>query len=103
MQIQIVKQQENDVYQAVQQYGITVDKEELLKALRYDREQYTRGYNDALDEVKECLIEKFREKQQKYLDLYDEYMDGEDYRSSLLIEEMIDIVKEMYEKRHFMR
>lgn len=100
---EIVKQQENDVYQAVQQYGITVDKEELLKALRYDREQYTRGYNDALDEVKECLIEKFREKQQKYLDLYDEYMDGEDYRSSLLIEEMIDIVKEMYEKRHFMR
>ena len=55
IQTRIVKQQENDVYQAVQQYGITVDKEELLKALRYDREQYTKGYNDALDKVKEYI------------------------------------------------
>lgn len=55
MQTRIIKQQENDVYQAVQQYGITVDKEELLKALRYDREQYTKGYNDALDKVKEYI------------------------------------------------
>ena len=31
MQTLIIKHQENDVYQAVQQYGITVDKEELLK------------------------------------------------------------------------
>lgn len=57
IQTRIVKQQENDVYQAVQQYGITVDKEELLKALRYDREQYTKGYNDGIKEFVEYLKE----------------------------------------------
>ena len=39
----------------VQQYGIVVDKEELLKALQYDREQYAKGYNDALNKVKEYI------------------------------------------------
>ena len=28
------------------EYGIRVDKEELLKALKYDRDQYRKGYND---------------------------------------------------------
>lgn len=55
MQTQILKQQENDILQAVQRYDIVVDKEELLKALRYDRGQYTKGYNDALDKVKEYI------------------------------------------------
>lgn len=27
--------------------GVNVDKEELLKALKYDREQYEKGYRDA--------------------------------------------------------
>ena len=37
---------ENDVYTAVQNVGIYVDKEELIKALRYDRQQYDKGYAD---------------------------------------------------------
>lgn len=35
---------ENGIYQAVQQCGFDVDKEELLKALQYDRQQYEKGY-----------------------------------------------------------
>ena len=96
IQTQIVKQQENDIYQAVQKYGIVIDKEELIKALQYDREQYTKGYKDALDEIKKYLVGRLREKQQRHLNLYDEYMNGEDYRNSLLIEEIINIVKEIY-------
>lgn len=96
IQTQIVKQQENDIYQAVQRYGIVVDKEELIKALQYDREQYTKGYKDALDEIKKYLVGRLREKQQRHLDLYDERMNGENYRNSLLIEEIINIVKEIY-------
>lgn len=96
IQTQIVKQQENDIYQAVQKYGIVVDKEELIKALRYDREQYTKGYKDALEEIKKHLVGRLREKQQRHLDLYDERMNGENYRNSLLIEEIINIVKEIY-------
>lgn len=37
---------ENDIYRVVQSYEIAVDKEELVKALRYDREQYEKGYHD---------------------------------------------------------
>lgn len=38
---------ENDIMTAVQRYGIRVDKEELIKALQYDRKQYEQGYEDA--------------------------------------------------------
>lgn len=39
---------ENDVFKAVQQYGITVDKNELIKALQYDRGQYEKGVADGM-------------------------------------------------------
>ena len=32
----------------ISQYGVYVDREELAKALKYDRNQYTKGYNDAI-------------------------------------------------------
>lgn len=37
---------EGDVLQVVQSYGINVDKEELIRALQYDRGQYGKGYAD---------------------------------------------------------
>ena len=37
---------ENKIFKAVSNYGIDVDKEELLKALQYDRGQYDRGFID---------------------------------------------------------
>lgn len=39
-------QLEGDVMEAILSYGLIVDKEELIKALKYDREQYTEGFND---------------------------------------------------------
>jgi hypothetical protein len=49
---------ENDIMNMIQKYGITVDKDELLKALRYDRDQYDKGYVDgkraANDEIVRC-------------------------------------------------
>ena len=39
---------ENGIYSAVQGYGINVDKEELIRALQYDRGQYEKGYADGL-------------------------------------------------------
>ncbi len=39
-------QMEGEVLKACQRVGIQVDKEELLKALKYDRERYARGYED---------------------------------------------------------
>ena len=37
---------ENSIYEAVQKVNINVDKEELIKALKYDREQYNEGYTN---------------------------------------------------------
>lgn len=94
IQMQIVKQQENEVYMAVQKCGVDVDKEELKRALKYDREQYEKGYEDAVREFKEDIIKKLMSQREWYLNLYAEFMDGEDYRSSLLLEKIIEIVKE---------
>lgn len=55
IQMQIVKQQENEAYMAVQKCGVDVDKEELKRALQYDREQYEKGYEDGC----RGAIEKF--------------------------------------------
>lgn len=46
---------ENGVLEAVQKQGIFVDKEELIKALQYDREQYEKGYADGLRERNEWI------------------------------------------------
>ena len=45
---------ENEILKAVQSVGVNVDKNELLKALRYDREQYQKGYADRDSEIIRC-------------------------------------------------
>jgi hypothetical protein len=40
---------EDEVLKACQRIGVQVDKEELLKALQYDRGQYDKGYQDGLN------------------------------------------------------
>jgi len=44
----IAKQTDEQIYQAVLNVGFDVDRQELEKALRYDREQYKKGYADGL-------------------------------------------------------
>ena len=43
---QMQTQMEGDILQAIRGYGINVDKDELLLALQYDRDQYSEGYTD---------------------------------------------------------
>jgi len=43
---------EDEIYKAVEQVDIKVDKDELIKALKYDRGQYEKGYEDAKAEQK---------------------------------------------------
>lgn len=43
---QIKTNYENEIYSAVQNVGINVDREELLKALEYDRGQYEEGFRE---------------------------------------------------------
>ena len=63
-------QLENQVYQAIQNIGVDVDKEELLKALSYDRNQYEKGYRAAKSEIVHCKDCKYL----MFLDMYGEEM-----------------------------
>jgi hypothetical protein len=47
---------ENNVYTAVQEYGITIDKDELMKALMYDRGQYDKGYYTGYNAAKSDTV-----------------------------------------------
>lgn len=55
MYTQIASKQEGDVYRVVQSYGVNVNKEEMLKALKYDRDQYDEGYRNGVKEFVEYL------------------------------------------------
>jgi hypothetical protein len=57
---------EGDVMELIHSYGINVDKDELVKALKYDRDQYRKGFEDgckgATDRIKaEVAREIFEE------------------------------------------
>ena len=40
---------DNYVMSVIRSYGVDVDKEELVKALKYDREQYDKGFKDGFE------------------------------------------------------
>lgn len=42
----LVKREEGYLVESVRKEGFDIDKEELAKALRYDRNQYEKGFND---------------------------------------------------------
>lgn len=48
-----------EIMKAVWKVGVNVDKDELLKALAYDRKQYQKGYEDRDNEIvccKDCIF-----------------------------------------------
>ena len=53
MQTQI----DGDIYRAVQKVGINVDREELLKALEYDRRQYEKGFDDGFAQALKIALQ----------------------------------------------
>lgn len=89
MHSQIVKQdEENMMYTVRQAMGYSVDKNELLKALQYDREQYKKGYDDAMS-----VIEDIRAEIQATMEMYEgcEYIGDKARRDELwYVLEIID-------------
>lgn len=49
---------EEYVIEFVSSYGVDVDKEELVKALKYDRDQYDKGFKDGYEKAKEEMESK---------------------------------------------
>jgi protoheme ferro-lyase len=52
MTTELHKQVEDNLYNIIQRYNISVNREELIKALKYDREQYELGFQDGLHKDK---------------------------------------------------
>lgn len=68
---------DNYILESVRRVDVSVDREELLKALAYDRQQYQKGYRDGIRDV----IEKLKEKSTYHLYAYgvsytDEYLEA---------------------------
>ena len=53
----MTKRIDDDIYRLVQSYDINVDKHELFRALKYDRNQYEKGYADGVKEFAERIFE----------------------------------------------
>lgn len=61
LQTQILREDENMIMKAVREVKINVDKDELIKALQYDRHQYIKGYNDGKNDILIELRNKIKE------------------------------------------
>lgn len=48
------------IYKSVLNVGVEVDRDELIRALRYDRDQYEKGYRDGMEAAKETMFEVVR-------------------------------------------
>ena len=55
LQTQMMQEDEKLVMKAVRNVGVNVDKETLIKALQYDRNQYKKGYEDGKNDVLEKI------------------------------------------------
>jgi len=51
IQGELETQLEDEILKAVHRVGVTVDRDELIRALRYDREQYQKGFDDAREDA----------------------------------------------------
>lgn len=71
---EIVRQDEENYMCAIEQaIGYEVDKEELIKALQYDREQYDKGYRDGVKETVKAALEEINS------EIFSEIMDSRDH------------------------
>ena len=66
LQTQMQMELEGETLKAVQKVGVNVDKEELLRALSYDRGQYDKGYQDGVNDVCNRIIGRLEEHEEKH-------------------------------------
>lgn len=58
----VVKKEDEYVLECVQKVGVKVDKDELVKALEFDRGQYEKGWHDRDAEIVRCKDCKWYER-----------------------------------------
>lgn len=111
IQDQLRIEQEGEILRAVQNTGVNVDKEELIRALQYDRGQYDKGFRDGkayvVGQVRQYLLavieewtqmdddRKYRlENMQVYNHIRKELDDLEAFATDLLGQNLADTITE---------
>ena len=100
MRFEHEKRIEGEVMKAVQDVGVTVNKDELIKALRYDREQYEKGFADGrkgdIDKLcQEVKVDTVREMQER---LKAQKFTHKNFGELVEVEVIDQIAKEMLEE-----
>lgn len=72
IETQMVQKEEQMILEAIRKCDVVVDKDELIKAINYDRNQYSKGYKDGVNDVLDKIMAEIDQKQ------YD-FMDDKDY------------------------
>lgn len=81
---------ENGIVKAVQSYSVYCDKEELIKALAYDRDQYQKGFADGratvepLTDAEQRIFLKAINREEEICKLIDEEYKDEEYTLNLV-------------------
>lgn len=65
LQTQMVQEAENVVMKSIREVGVNVNKDELIKALQYERNQYTKGYEDGKNEVLDKIRDEIEHKREE--------------------------------------
>ena len=77
---------ENNVFKLINSYGININKDELIKALKYDRHQYEKGYTEGYNQGIKDAISKLKEHAVEEHFMRTEYIIDEDTLDKLLEE-----------------
>ena len=94
------EQQENCVMNAILKTGVNVDKDELIKALNYDRQQYQKGYKDGRNDLVRAFADEIERtvEQAKYSAQYHARFVQENNELFLAgLSLAVDILKRVYE------
>lgn len=57
----LAEEQETYIMQSIEKVGVNVNKDELIKALAYDRGQYDKGYADGVNDGIKGFAERLKE------------------------------------------
>lgn len=70
---QLVEEEERQILKAVHDVGVEVDRDELIKALEYDRDQYEKGFEDGKNSVWVDVKERLPKKNGSYWVMISEF------------------------------
>lgn len=94
-EMQTYYEQENEkmILNAVNEITVDVDKDELMKALRYDRDQYNKGYKDGQHDILEEIRKELTDmgELESVVNGKTEYINGVNY--------CLDLISEMLTER----